>query len=97
MSIIDVSEKDKSKWLKQCSKALEELMMAECGTIFDSHLFHDQFPFVLCQASCKFVDIEETPFKRIRSNRLKLLGYTWDGEKKEWNFELQTQKSGACK
>lgn len=72
-------DKDKKarKWIKEAQSAIEEWIISPNLQIFDQIIFIDQFKNVLVGNDVAFPDIDDIPLKRIRSNRLKVLGYEW--------------------
>ncbi|WP_431685513.1 hypothetical protein [Hahella sp. NBU794] len=81
-----ISEKKKfdETWEKEALKAFSRLFSSQQITEFDQALFGDQFDNFRQGMSVMFPDSDDINFKRIRSNRLKLLGYSWQADIKTW-------------
>ncbi len=75
---------NETKWLGDAAKALSFLLQSEIITELDRAIFGAQAEDIFVGKLVSFPDCEDIHFKRIRSNRLKLLGYTWHAESKRW-------------
>lgn len=75
---------NKDKWLKEAANAFSSLFLSENLTELDSAIFGSEFGNVRSGQSVALLDCDDINFKRIRSNRLKLLGYKWQAESKTW-------------
>jgi hypothetical protein len=77
------------KWLKEATNSLKVLLRSNDITELDRSIFGNQIDNVIGGKSVAFSECEDIAFKRIRSNRLKLFGYTWQAESKTWIKNLR--------
>jgi len=71
-------------WIKQGEEAFSKIFTANHFTDFDKAIFRDQYDNVVIGCSVAFDDTDDLDFKRIRSNRLKMFGYSWHSDIKTW-------------
>jgi hypothetical protein len=81
---IDHINKMSSKWVREATIAFGNLFKSELPTELDKALLGDQYSNLIQDKTIVFEDSSDTDFKRIRSNRLKLLGYSWKSDIKSW-------------
>lgn len=72
------------KWLQEATNALSSLLSSVSITELDRAIFGSQVENVSAGQLVALPDCVDIEFKRIRSNRLKLLGYQWQAESKSW-------------
>lgn len=77
--------KTRNDWLEECFTALGDAFNAETLTLLDQLLFVDQYMNVLVGNDVHFPDIDDKNVRRLRSNRLKLLGYRWLKDERRWS------------
>lgn len=77
--------KTRDDWLNECCTALGDAFSTEALTLLDQLLFVDQYMNVLVGNDVHFPDIDDKNVRRLRSNRLKLLGYRWLKDERHWS------------
>lgn len=81
---------NEKKWLKEATNAFSTLCLSEYLTELYRAIFGSEFGNVCAGQSVALPDCDDIHFKRIRSNRLKLLGYKWQAESKSWIKSLSS-------
>lgn len=81
-------KKSPEDWLEECAAAAKDALGHNELTLLDQLIFVDQYMNVLVGNDVHFPDLDDKNVKRLRSNRLKILGYRWLKDEKRWTRQV---------
>lgn len=82
-----MNDTEKSKyddWLKRAFSAFSKAITSPELTMFDQLLFVDQYMNLLVENDVHFASIPDKNIRRMRADRLKILGYRYVSVETRW-------------